>query len=287
MKQLQISFIGAGAMAEALISGWLKNNHLTGEQITVTNRSNDRRLNELKEFYGIQTTRSEKELIKEDTFIILACKPKDWKSAIQPYLSSFTKNTPIISVMAGVSTDAIEKEVEKEKIPVIRTMPNTSASVGASMTTIAFGKEVSSEIAKKVEGLFQGVGETAVIAEHQMDAATALTGSGPAYIYYLMEAMEMAAENMGIEPALAKKLVSQTLLGASIRVQDSDQQPAQLYKQIMSPGGTTEAGFQVLEANNVQQSLISCILRAWERSFELGELKDLKNPQELMNYNKR
>ncbi|MFA9556039.1 pyrroline-5-carboxylate reductase [Evansella sp. AB-rgal1] len=276
-----ITFIGAGAMAESLISGWLKKEYLDKKQITVTNRSNDRRLQELTQYYGIKSSRSAEELISPNTVVILACKPKDWKSALEPYISSLTKDTPVVSVMAGVTIESIQELLANEDIPVIRTMPNTSATVGASMTTISFGITVTDNIKQVINYIFKGVGETAIVPEEQMDAMTALTGTGPAYIYYLMEAMEMAAEQMGIDRTLAKTLVSQTLLGASLRVQESKDEPAQLYKQIMSPGGTTEAGFNVLKENEVQQSIIACIHRAWERSVELGGQTDGRKAQQI------
>ncbi|SDY58798.1 pyrroline-5-carboxylate reductase [Evansella caseinilytica] len=268
--EAKVSFIGAGAMAEALICGWLKNNHLTGQQITVTNRANNSRLEELKNYYHLQTTRAADKVVTPDTFIILACKPKDWQEAIKPYQHLLGADTPVISVLAGLETTSIESALTNQTVPVIRTMPNTSATVGASMTAIAYGSNVPPAIRQRVADLFAGVGKTAEVNEDQMDAMTALTGTGPAYIYYLMEAMEIAAEKMGIDRQLAKTLVAQTLLGAAMRVQQGDGQPAQLYKQIMSPGGTTEAGFEVLKKNNVQEAFISCMLRAWERSQELG-----------------
>ncbi|MBU9714732.1 pyrroline-5-carboxylate reductase [Evansella tamaricis] len=267
--KLRVSMIGAGNMAEALLKGWLKNGHLKGEQLTITNRSNDDRLKELKNTYGIKTTRNTDELLAPGTLVILGCKPKDWRVAIKPFKPYFTNNTPIVSVMAGVTTRSIEEELVTE-IPVIRSMPNTSASVAASMTTLCYGQHVPYQIREEVRTLFQYIGETAEVPEDQMDAMTALVGTGPAYIYYLMESMEMAAIKMGIEPELAKILVSQTLLGASQRVQQSDEHPKDLYQQIMSPGGTTEAGFNVLSEHNVQDALLSCILAAWEKSKELG-----------------
>jgi len=106
-----------------------------------------------------------------------------------------------------------------------------------------------------------------------MDAMTALTGTGPAYIYYLMESMEKAAEKIGIDKYLARHLVSQTLLGAGLRVQKNELSPTMLYEQIMSPGGTTEAGFKVLQEQGLQETMIDCIYRAYERSKELGENK--------------
>ncbi|ADU30028.1 pyrroline-5-carboxylate reductase [Evansella cellulosilytica] len=268
----KLSFIGAGAMAEALINGWRRKGFLKGEQITISNKSNDDQLAKLVHTYQVQSTRKPENIISPDSMIILACKPKDWKSALSNLTHLMNENTPLISVMAGVSLSVIEQFVGN-RVPVIRVMPNTSATVGASMTTIAYGKNVDPSIRHDITQLFNGVGETAEVDEAQLDATTALTGSGPAYVYYLIESMEMAAKKMGIEEQLAKKLVSQTLLGASLRAKECNEDPGQLYKQVMSPGGTTEAGFQVLQNNNVQQSLISCILSACERSLELKNEK--------------
>ncbi|MBU9724060.1 MULTISPECIES: pyrroline-5-carboxylate reductase [Bacillaceae] len=267
---MKISIIGAGNMAEALIVGWLKKGYLENSQITITNRSNNERLEDLQRVYNINTTRVSSDIVSSGSIILLACKPKDWRSAIEPFKHLFNHKTPIVSVMAGVSTAVIEEELEHEDVPVIRIMPNTSATVGESMTPISYGKSVPYQYRDMIINLFQAVGETAEVPEDQMDAMTALVGTGPAYIYYLMESMEMAAIQMGIDPKLATTLVSQTLLGASQRVQQSDASPRDLYDQIMSPGGTTEAGFKVLTDNKVQESLVSCVLRAWERSKELG-----------------
>lgn len=265
-----ICFIGAGAMAESLIQGWLRSKTVHPSQIIVTNQSNNERLAQLKAEYHVRTTRNIDAFFSvEPTILILACKPHNWLDAFTPFIPYLNKRTTILSVMAGVTTKSIE-EAMKRKLPVIRTITNTSASVCESMTAISFGRHVNDVTKKEINELLLGVGDTAIVNEEQMDAMTALVGTGPAYIYYLMEAMEIAAEKMGIDYPLAKQLVAQTLRGASTRIQQTDKHPAELYKQVMSPGGTTEAGFKVLEDRQVQDALISCILRAWERSVELG-----------------
>ncbi|WP_096188519.1 pyrroline-5-carboxylate reductase [Evansella halocellulosilytica] len=265
-----LSIIGAGSMAESLIAGWMYSNKILGEQILVTNRGNDERLSELKNKYGIQSTRNADFLVQDDRIIILACKPKDWEEALLPYINNLNASTPVISVMAGVTIHNIESFIPAG-VPVVRTMPNTSATVCASMTTLCFGNSVSNDIKHTIQSLFSIVGETAIVIEDQMDAMTALIGTGPAYIYYLMESIEKAAGEMNIDYPLAKKLVAQTLYGASKRVQEGHSTPNELYKQIMSPGGTTEAGFNVLHSQDVQNSIISCILAAWQRSQQLGQ----------------
>ncbi|MCR6106475.1 pyrroline-5-carboxylate reductase [Salipaludibacillus agaradhaerens] len=267
-----ISILGAGSMAEALICGWVKSGQIAPQNILVTNRSNDKRLEELSTTYGVKSTRNIEELIAHAHILLIACKPKDWQQAVKPLQHLLTQDIPLVSVMAGITTEALEDFFPTLNAPVIRTIPNTSAVVNASMTPIALGKWVNQDHLSRVKDTFKLVGETAEVPEDTMDALTALTGTGPAYIYYLMEAMELAAVKIGVDQNLARHLVSQTLLGAGLRVQANDSSPAILYQQIMSPGGTTEAGFNVLREQKMQEIIISCIEKAAERSKELGSL---------------
>ncbi|SDN39459.1 pyrroline-5-carboxylate reductase [Alkalicoccus daliensis] len=268
---MKITMIGAGSMAEALIAGWVKEGSLNPAEIFVTNREDNSRLNQLKDHYRVSISRDILELTDKTDIVILSCKPKDWESALKPLIPHLNEKTMIASVMAGVTITSIEELVPVS--PVIRTMPNTSAAVLASMTSISYGAQVSSSQKAAVESLFSYIGETAVLEETMMDAVTALTGTGPAYIYYLMESMEKAAANIGVPAHIGRDLVAQTLIGASRRVQEEESTPAELYKQIMSPGGTTEAGFDVLKERQVQEAIIDCIGSAYERSQQLGKGK--------------
>ncbi|MGJ9383333.1 pyrroline-5-carboxylate reductase [Salipaludibacillus sp. CF4.18] len=267
---LNITMIGAGSMAEALIGGWVKDSKVSPDSIMVTNYSNDFKLQELKKKYGISISRSVDKLSEHADVVFLACKPKDWEKALDPFRFTMKQGTPLVSVMAGVTIQSMENFFGDHAIPVIRSIPNTSAIVQASMTPYSIGKWISLENKKAVTHLLQFVGQIAEVPEEKIDAMTALTGTGPAYIYYLMESMEKAAEKIGIDPELARHLVSQTLLGASIRVQENVFSPKSLYEQIMSPGGTTEAGFNVLKERGVQDAMVECIEKAYERSQELG-----------------
>ncbi len=268
---MNVTLIGAGSMAEALITGWLRSEKLLPENIMVTNHSNNQRLQDLTTTYGIQTSRNPELLLDHGHLFILACKPKDWKNALKPFQQ--TIHLPVVSVMAGVTIKDIENFFPHSHVSVIRSIPNTSAVVNAAMTPFSIGQWVTPVQRNLVEELFQLVGETAEVPEKHMDAMTALTGTGPAYIYYLMESMEIAAEKIGIDKDLARHLVSQTLLGAGLRVQTKELSPKMLYEQIMSPGGTTEAGFKVLQEQKLQETMIDCIYRAYERSKELGNAK--------------
>ncbi len=272
---MKITIIGGGSMAEALIAGWTDGVYPAASDIFVTNRSNDERLETLAQTYGVTVTRDPELLTENTDFILLSCKPKDWEEALEPLLTHLEARTAVVSVMAGVTTASMEEALPGHA--VIRTMPNTSAAVRASMTSLSFGSSCSDEQSSRAVELFQEVGETAVVEETMMDAVTALTGTGPAYIYYLMESMEKAAANIGVPEHIGRELVAQTLVGASRRVQQEESSPKELYEQIMSPGGTTEAGFDVLKSRGVQEALIECIAGAYERSQELGKKKKLSS----------
>lgn len=266
----KVAFIGAGNMAEAIISGVLAKKILEPQQIYVTNYSNKARLQFLEEKYHIGTFSNIQEVLPAMDIIILATKPKDIDKTVTKLKSATTSEQLIISVEAGVSTACISRLLEHEA-PVIRTMPNTSAAVGASMTAISAGSFATSQHLAISEALFKAIGEVVTVDETKQDAITGVSGSGPAYIYYLVEALEKSASEVGLDEALAKQLICQVLIGAAERIKASDLSPQTLYKQVMSPNGTTEAGIKVLESYQFQEAMIECVKRATERSKELGK----------------
>ncbi|MFN7251084.1 MAG: pyrroline-5-carboxylate reductase [Anaerobacillus sp.] len=267
----KIAFIGAGSMAEAMISGILTKELVHPQQIYVTNRSNKEKLVLLQKQFGIETFVNYEEILPEIDIIIMATKPKDIAETVEKIKPYATEKQLIISVLAGVSTTCISQLLNNDA-PVIRTMPNTSAAVGQSITAIASGQFATEEHLKLSENLFNAIGEVVIVDEEKLDAITGLSGSGPAYIYYLIEAMEIGASEIGLDERLAKQLIAQVLIGAAERIKSTDLSSQTLYKQVMSPGGTTEAGFKVLESFHYQEAMVECIKRAAERSTELGKL---------------
>jgi pyrroline-5-carboxylate reductase len=267
MKKL--AFIGAGSMAEAMISGIIESKLLSGDQIWVTNRSNQEKLDKLNKKYGVNGTYDLKQLLEDADAVILAMKPKEVATGISQIRSYLTESTMLISVLAGVSIENIELLSEK-KLPVVRAMPNTSATIGKSATGLAINSHVSPGQKEMVQTIFETVGLTAFVEETQIDAITGLSGSGPAYIYYLIEAMEKGADEIGLEKKMAKELIIQTLLGAAEMVAKSTKPAQQLRKEVTSPGGTTEAGLRVLESFDVQTAFINCMKEATAQSKRLG-----------------
>ncbi|KZZ86185.1 pyrroline-5-carboxylate reductase [Bacillus sp. SJS] len=264
---MKIGVIGAGSMAEAIISGLINGNVVRPGNIHVCNRSDRSKLLYMQDHYGVNVTENKEELLECSEIIILAMKPKDAEEAvlsIRPYV----KKQLFLSVLAGVTIHTIQRLLGK-MAPVIRAMPNTSAAIQMSATAIAPSEEVTMHQLKMAKHLFETIGMVAVVEEHRLDAVTALSGSGPAYIYYFIEAMENAAMEIGLDQEIAKSLILQTLAGASEMLMQSDKQASQLRKEVTSPGGTTEAGIEKLKDYQFNDAIIACVKRAAERSVEL------------------
>lgn len=270
MSIQNISFLGAGSIAEAIIGGLLHANVVKGEQITVSNRSNETRLQELHNKYGVKGTHNKKELLTNTNILFLAMKPKDVAEALTPFKEDIHNNLLIISLLAGVSTHSIRNLLQKD-VPIIRAMPNTSAAILKSATAISPSKHATKEHIQTAIALFETIGLVSVVEEEDMHAVTALSGSGPAYIYYVVEAMEEAAKEIGLKEDVAKSLILQTMIGAAEMLKASEKHPSILRKEITSPGGTTEAGIEILQEHKFQQALISCITQAAQRSHNLGK----------------
>ncbi|OIK12195.1 pyrroline-5-carboxylate reductase [Bacillus sp. MUM 116] len=268
MKKMAV--IGAGSMAEAFISGVLENGVMERENIWVTNNSNKERLQKLRNRYGVSASYDMSALFAGADIVVLAMKPKDAATAITKIREYLTEQMLVISVLAGVSINTIEV-LAKKPMAVVRSMPNTSATVGLSATAIAVNERVSNQQMEMTKKLFNTVGLTTIVEEEHLDAVTGLSGSGPAYIYYLIEAMENSAVEIGLNKETAQELIVQTLIGAAEMVRKSIKPPVQLRNDVTSPGGTTEAGIRVLEENGVQQAFIECIKAATAQSKKMGK----------------
>lgn len=267
----KVAFIGAGSMAEAMMAGFFHSQMIEPRHAIISNRSSDERLTFLQDKYGVRTTRYPQALLADADFVFLTMKPKDAVSGLAPLIPYLHEHHILVSVMAGVSTASIVDVIGK-KIPVIRVMPNTSAAVGKSATGMAKGAYATPQHLEVVKELFQTIGTVAVVDdEEQLHAVTGLAGSGPAYIYYLVEAMEKAASEIGLNREDAKELILQTLIGSAQMLKNSPKAPETLRKEVTSPGGTTEAGLKELQKHQCQEAFIQCIKVATNRSKELGE----------------
>lgn len=271
LQNQTICFLGAGSMAEAMIAGMLNKGVLQSENITITNRSNQERLHYLESRYRVRPITEKKEAVPAADILILAMKPKDVDVALDEIKGLLREDQLIISVLAGISTSYIVEKLSRP-VPVIRTMPNTSSAVGLSATALTGGHHSLPQHLEKATIIFESIGTVCVVEEEQIDAVTGLSGSGPAYIYYLVEAMEAAGKEAGLHPDIARQLTIQTLLGAAHMLQETKEDPSILRERVTSPGGTTMAGLEILKSLHFQESVRAAIHRAAERSRELGQI---------------
>ncbi|TSB46654.1 pyrroline-5-carboxylate reductase [Alkalicoccobacillus porphyridii] len=266
----KITFLGAGSMAEAIIGGLISRDIVAPHSITAANLQDQKRLNYIKETYKIKTQANRLEATDSADIIILAMKPKNFHDAISHIKHVISKDQLIVSVIAGIPTSQIE-ETLGEDIPVIRTMPNTSAKVGESASAICRGKHATDAHLFTVETLFNAIGTVSIVEEAQMDAVTGIAGSGPAYFYYMIEAMEKAGCEAGLSEEQTHELVRQTIIGVGKRLQNTSKSPKELYQEVMSPGGTTEAGIHTLAKHHFQETVQEAVGNAVTRSKELGQ----------------
>lgn len=267
----KIAFVGAGAMAEALVKGLITAELLPAEDIWLTNHANEERLHELHTAYGVTVTRDQTDLLKDADVIMLSMKPKDAEAALSSLKAAkLEPGQVIVSILAGIHTSFLESYLPFNQ-PVVRAMPNTSATILEAATAIAAGVHAGSEEMKIVSRLFKTVGEAVEVAEEDMDAVTAISGSGPAYLYYMMEALEEASSQVGLDENVGKQLLIQTFKGAAKMLEQSDLTPAQLRANITSAGGTTAAGISVLEEQDVKIAIQACVKAAADRSKEMGQ----------------
>lgn len=266
----KIAFVGAGAMAEALVKGLIAAEHLPAKGIWLTNHANDARLQELHAAYGVTITRNQTDLLKDADVIILSMKPKDAEAALSSLkAANLNSKQIVVSILAGIHTSFLESYLPSN--PVVRAMPNTSATILEAATAVAAGVHAGSEEMKVVSSLFNTVGETVEVEEEAMDAVTAISGSGPAYLYYMMEALEEASSQVGLDESVSKQLLIQTFKGAAKMLEQSELTPAQLRANITSAGGTTAAGISVLEEQGVKAAIQACVKAAAARSKEMGQ----------------
>ncbi len=268
MKRLGI--IGAGAIGSAIVGGLVSTKTFAPENIIVTNREKRRRLLELKETWRVNITEDKRELLKFSDIIIIAVKPQDIDDLLQEVKRMITKKHLIISVVAGLKTSAIESKVGK-KIRVIRTMPNIAVAVGESATAIAKGTYATNEDIESTKRIFCSLGRSVVINESLMDLVTALSGSGPAYIYFLIESMREGAIKSGMPEDVAHVLALQTLWGASELSKRSTEDISSLRERITSPGGTTASALQTMKKHGLPEIISKAIESATSRSKELNQ----------------
>ncbi len=268
LSKKTVAFLGAGSMAEAMISGIIDAKKIPSNQIIVSNRSNEARLKQLEEKYGIIGVTKENINYDPIDIIILAMKPKDAEASLTSIKDLLQPNQLILSVLAGVSTLFMEQNLPFGQ-QVIRVMPNTSSMIGESATAISAGLHTTNQNMQVAIDLLQSIGEVFVIPEDNMDIFTGIAGSGPAYFYYLMEHMEKTGLQAGLTSDVARKIIAQTMVGAAKMIQIKGETPTVLRENVTSPNGTTAAGLAALEMNGGGKAIAAAITHATNRSKEM------------------
>lgn len=264
---MKIGFIGSGNMAEAIISGMIKSN-FSNSDIFILDVNLDR-IKYMLEKYNVSTTEAGK-FFEETDIIVLAVKPQIIDKVLSSYKNYIKKEHLLISIAAGITIDKILSLSPSEKI--VRVMPNAPALISMGISALTYkSKLITDNEKKQVESLMKSIGEFVWLEENQMDAVTALSGSGPAYVYRFIDAMIDSGVLIGLNRDLARKLVLETVLGSTMMLKYSELSPKELESQVTSPGGTTIHGLVSLEKNNFSPSIKEGIKAAYERSVELGK----------------
>jgi pyrroline-5-carboxylate reductase len=270
LKDKKIAFLGAGPMAEAMISGMVQSNKLPSNQIYVQNSSNRQRIADLKNKYQISGGEANSIDLSSMDYIVLAMQPSQIINALEKLKAIITKDQYIISVVSSVSTAFMEEHLPAGQ-KVIRVMPNTSSMIGESATAITLGYYVQAEELHDIKEMLETIGQVYIIEETQMDLFTGIAGSGPAYFYSLMEQMEKAGIENGMPAAMVRSIVAQTVFGAAKMVLETGENPAQLRENVCAPNGPTEHGLKELELYGGNQAIVKAMFGTAKRSKEMGE----------------
>ncbi len=267
LERRTLGFVGAGNMAEALVAGLLRAERIAPERIWITNRSNRERLQALAARYGVRVTPNKAELCTHADVLVLAVKPKDVPEALEQLAPHVSTRHAVLSVVAGLTLKTLEQAFPG--VPMVRTMPNTPTAVREGVTAFTLGRHAGPAEAELTRELFGAVGKVVEVPESLIDAVTGLSGSGPAYVFFLVESLIEAGVRAGLDPQIARDLVVQTVFGAACMLRDTGEDPAELRRRVTSPGGTTMAGVGVLEERDVRGAVVEAVQRAARRAQEL------------------
>lgn len=264
-----VGFIGGGNMAAALVKGLLHSEVLPPTNVTVSDVKTER-LAQLKEEHGIRTTSDNLELVRTCDVIVLSVKPQVIDKVLSAIGDAVRPEQLVVSVAAGVPVSAIESRLPAGT-RVVRTMPNTPATVDAGATAIAAGTHATEADLAIARALFTAVGRVVTLEESLLDAVTGLSGSGPAYVMLMIEALADGGVKVGLHRDTALLLAAQTVYGSAKLLLETGEHPGRLKDMVTSPGGTAIAGLHTLESGGLRRTLIDAVEVATNRSIQLGE----------------
>lgn len=270
MKRQNLGFIGAGNMANSLIAGLLADGY-PPQSIWVSDVDAEK-LDQMASRFGVHTLANNQTVAENSQVLVLAIKPQMMKAVTREIAPSVQKAKPlVVSLAAGIAAGAIDRWLGGN-VDIVRCMPNTPALVKTGATALYGSENVSQEQRSRAEAVLRAVGLTVwVETEALLDAVTALSGSGPAYFFLFMEAMEEAAVQLGLDAATARLLTQQTALGAARLAMESDDSPAELRRRVTSPGGTTERAVAAFENAGLRSLVEGAMRAARDRALELSQ----------------
>jgi pyrroline-5-carboxylate reductase len=262
----RIAILGVGKLGEALLSGLLRAGR-SPQEVVVTARRKER-AEALTERYGVEVI-SNRTAAKVADVLLLTVKPQDMAALLTELRGTVPSDRLVVSMAAGITTATIEAALEPGT-PVVRVMSNTPVLVDEAMSAISAGSHATEAHLALTEELLRAVGQTIRVPESQQDAVTALSGSGPAYFFYLVEAMTDAGILLGLPRQVAHDLIVQTALGAALMLRDSGEHPVKLREAVTSPAGTTISAIRVMEDHGVRAAMLAALEAARDRSRQLA-----------------
>jgi pyrroline-5-carboxylate reductase len=262
----QIAILGAGVMGETLLSGLLRAGW-TPDDVVITERRPDRAA-ELAARYGVAAVSNAEAVAGADT-VVMVVKPQDISALLSEVGPALRPGALVVSIAAGISTSFVEERLPDD-VAVVRVMPNTAALVDQGMSAISPGKHCDAAHLDRARALLEATGKVLEVAEYHQDAVTAISGSGPAYIFYVVEAMIEAGVLLGLPRATSTELVVQTLYGAATMLKETGEHPTVLREQVSSPAGTTMAALRELDDHKVRAAFLTAMVAARDRSRELS-----------------
>ncbi|MFA5105026.1 MAG: pyrroline-5-carboxylate reductase [Candidatus Margulisiibacteriota bacterium] len=262
----KLSFIGAGRMTDAIISGIIKADIFLPQNIFISDKDG-KRLEELAERFNVEVTRSNTEAVAVSDIVVLAVKPQIQPAVLKEISGTDIKDKLFISIAAGISLAYLESKLNKA--PVIRVMPNNPCLVGHGMSVLCKGRYASAGDMEIAEKIFSSLGRTIVMDEKYLDAVTGLSGSGPAFVYSAIAGMINGGELCGISAPLSKQLALQTFLGAVATFIEAGKSAKELIDMVASPGGTTIEGLKILDKYKFEEAMSAAVIAAKKRAREI------------------
>ncbi|BGE82371.1 pyrroline-5-carboxylate reductase [Staphylococcus petrasii] len=270
---MKLVFYGAGNMAQAIFKGIIDSKTLNSNDIYLTNKSNEERLKQFAEELGVEYSYDDEALLKDADYVFLGTKPYDFEEVAKRIQPHITDDNRFISIMAGLPINYIHEQLQVTN-PIARIMPNTNAQVGHSVTGISFSGNFGPKAKDEVIELVNAFGSVIEVDEDHLHQVTAITGSGPAFLYHVFEQYVKAGTEIGLEKGQVEESIKNLIIGTSKMIERSDLSMEQLRKNITSKGGTTQAGLDALAQHDIKGIFEDCLNAAVERSMELSKNED-------------